>query len=94
MNKRRERYCHLGSIGQVQAEQVKLRRMKRTNMKHLEEDLEDAKYVFSPSHLFHEAVGKLACSSPLFGNVAAGVQTAVSLFRNRKRTHKKSCGCE
>lgn len=92
MNKRRERYCHLGSMSAVRSEQAKLRRMKRTNVRHLEEDLEDAKCALSPSNLLHEAVGRLACSSPMFSNVFAGVQAAMSLFRGKKRS--QGCGCE
>ncbi len=90
MNKRRERYCHLGSMSEIQAEQVKLRRMKRTNIKHLNEDLEDVKCALSPANLLHEAVGRLACRSPFVANVATGVHAVMSLFRNSS----KGCGCE
>jgi hypothetical protein len=94
MNKRRERYCHLGSMSEVQAEQVRLRRAKRANIRHLEEDWADWKCALTPENLLNQVVGRLACSSPLVANVATGVQAAVSFFRNRRRSHPKSCGCE
>ncbi len=92
MNKRRERYCTLRTIGEVQAERAKLRRTKRANEKHLAEDWDDVVFEFSPANLFHKALGKLACSSPVFGNVIAGVKAAASLFSGKRRDH--GCGCE
>jgi hypothetical protein len=79
-------------MSEVQAELSKLRRMKRTNMKHLEEDWDDLKCALSPENLLHEAVGRLSCRLPWLGTAIAGVQAAASLIRNR-RNHN-SCGCE
>ncbi len=92
MNKRRERYCNLGSMSGVQAELAKLRRMKRTNLKHIEEDWEDIRYALSPSNLLQQAMGRLACRSSFFGNILAGVHAASGLFRSRDK--HGSCGCE
>lgn len=102
MNKRRQRYCNLGSIAEVQAERSKIHRYIRTNDKHLAEDWEDAMYEFTPENLMHRALGSLACRSSLVANTIAGVKAAMSFFQGRRKNDdacgmpkpKNTCGCE
>lgn len=84
MIKRRDRYAHLRTLAQVRDESRRLRRAKRDNARHLEEDWEDVRFELTPSQLLNRAVGRLACSSSTFGNIFAGIQTVLSLLRGRR----------
>ena len=90
MNKRRKRYCTLGSIAEVQKERAKLARMMKANDAHLRQDWTEISYWFSPSNIKEEVICRLSSRLPLVANIVAGARTAIRMIRNRMET-KSDC---
>ncbi len=86
MNKRRKRYCTLGSIAEVQREREKLSRMMKANETHIREDWADVRYWFSPSNILDKAICRASASSSLIANIVAGARTAIRMVRDRRET--------
>ncbi len=84
MNKRRKRYCTLGSMAEVQKEREKLSRMMKANDAHLREDWADIRHWFSPSHIMEEVICRASASSSLIANVVAGARAAIRMVRDRR----------
>ncbi|MCL2561798.1 MAG: hypothetical protein FWE10_05705 [Rikenellaceae bacterium] len=96
MNKRRERYCKLRTIAEVQAERSKLRKMMRANEADLADDWAEVRYALSPANLMNEVMSRVVCRSPFLRNAVAGVRTVVDMIRGRRASHSEhsdDCGC-
>ncbi len=90
MNKRRKRYCSLGSIAEVQKERAKLTRMMKANDAHLRQDWAEISYWFSPSNIKDEMICRASSASPLIANIVAGARTAMRMIRERRAA---KCDC-
>lgn len=83
MNKRKQRYCRLRTMADVQNERIKLSKMMKANQADLAQDWDEIGYWLSPSNLIDELMCKVYASSSLIRNVVAGVRTAITMIRNR-----------
>lgn len=90
MNKRKKRYCTLGTIAEVQKERAKLARMMKANDTHLRQDWDEISYWLSPSNIRDEVICRASTASPFIANIVAGARTAIRMIRDRREA---KCGC-
>lgn len=83
MNKRRQRYCKLRTMAELQHERARLSKMMKANETDLGEDWDEIKYWLTPANLLDEVMSRVYLSSPVIRNIVAGARAAVSMIRSR-----------